>query len=80
MDPTSSTSSSYSSLKPTNQSTRKAQSLKDILHEFGLIQDVSYTPFKVEARRLAKARLLANFLANPHLYDYFTLFFTPNLF
>jgi len=50
MDLTSSNSSSYSSLEPTNQSTRKAQSLEDILHEFGSIQDVSYMLFKIEAR------------------------------
>jgi hypothetical protein len=80
MDPTSSNSSSYSSPELTNQSTRKAQSLEDILHEFGSIQDVSYTPFKIEARRLAEALLPADFPANPHPYDYFAIFFTPNLF
>ena len=80
MDPTSSNSSSYSSLEPTNQSTRKAQSLEDILYEFGSIQDVSYTLFKIKARRLVEALLPADFLANSHLYNYFTLFFTLDLF
>jgi hypothetical protein len=45
-------SSSDSSLKPTNQSTkskkRKAPSLEDILHEFGPINKVSYTLFQIE--------------------------------
>jgi hypothetical protein len=36
--------------------------------------------FKIEAHRLVKALLLANFLANLHLYNYFALFFTLNLF
>ena len=74
-----------SSPEPTNRSakptTHKARSLEDILNEFGPIEEVSYTPFQIEQPlRPAKAVLLSTFPAQPHPYDYFTLFFTPTLF
>jgi len=76
--------SSNSSLEPANQPARpnkpKARSLKDILHEFGLIEEVFYTPFQIEQSRPANALLPSTFPTQPHLYDYFTLFFTPDLF
>jgi hypothetical protein len=74
-------SSTDSSLEPTNQPTkRKAQSLEDLLHEFGPIESVSYTPFQPKQHQPAKALLPLTFPTQPHLYDYFTLFFTPDLF
>ena len=79
----SASSSSDSSLEPTNQSTkskkRKAPSLEDILHEFGPINEVSYTPFQIEQLQSAKALLPSTFPTQPHPYDYFTLFLTNNL-
>ena len=79
----SASSSSDSSLEPTNQSTkskkRKAPSLEDILHEFGPINEVSYTPFQIEQLQSAKALLPSTFPIQPHPYDYFTLFLTNNL-
>jgi hypothetical protein len=77
-------SSSNSSPERTNQSAKptklKARSLEDILHEFGPIEGVVYTPFQTEQRRPAQALLPSTFPIYPHLYDYFALFFTPNLF
>ena len=76
-------SSSDSSLEPTNQSTkskkRKAPSLEDILHEFGPINEVSYTPFQIKQLQPAKALLPSTFPTQLHLYDYFTLFLTNDL-
>jgi hypothetical protein len=77
-------SSSDSSPEPTNQPAKpnrhKTRSLEDILHEFGPITEVSYTSFQTEQRRPAQALLPSTFPTQPHPYDYFTLFFTPNLF
>jgi hypothetical protein len=58
----------------------KAQSLEDILHEFGPITGVSYEPFKCEPRQAARAVLPASFPQNPHPFNYFSLFFTHDLF
>jgi hypothetical protein len=65
---------------PTEPKRQKARSLKDILLEFGPIREVSYEPFKIKAKRLAKPLLYSTFLTKPHPYDYFTLFFTRDLF
>jgi len=73
----SSYSCSSSSPEPTG---RKAQSLNDLLHEFGPIKGVSYTPFQPEQHQPAKALLPSTFPTEPHPFDYFTLFFTPSLF
>jgi hypothetical protein len=77
-------SSSDSSPEPTDQPAKpkkaKSRSLEDILHEFGPIKEVSYTPFNIEQPRPAKALLPSTFPIQPHPYDYFTLFFTPDLF
>jgi hypothetical protein len=77
----SSDSSSDSGPELTNQpNRRKVLSLEDILHEFGSIKDVLYTPFQTESPRPAKALLPSTFPTQPHPYDYFALFFTPDLF
>jgi len=74
-------SSFNSSPEPTNQPTKlKAQALEDILHEFGPIERVLYTPFQTEQPRPTQALLPATFPTQPHPYDYFALFFTPDLF
>ena len=77
--------SSYTSSKATNQpaksNKRKAQSLEDILHEFEPIERVLYTPFQTkQPRRPTKALLPPTFPIKPHPFDYFTLFFTHDLF
>ena len=65
--------------KPTNQ--RKTHSLEDILREFGPIEQVLYTPFQTEQpRQPAQALLPSTFTTQPYPYDYFTLFFTLDLF
>ena len=66
--------------QPTKPTRYKAQSLEDILHEFGLIEGVSYTLFQTEQQRPAQALLPSTFPKQLYLYDYFTLFFTPDLF
>ena len=63
--------------QPTRQ---KALSLEDILLQLGPITDVSYEPFKCESSQLAQALLPASFPRNPHPFDYFSLFFSHDLF
>ena len=69
-----------SSSQLTKPKRQKAQSLEDILVEFGPITSVSYEPFKCEPKQLAKALLPASFPLKPHLFDFFSLFFTYDLF
>jgi hypothetical protein len=58
-----------------------SQSLKDILHQFGPITNVSYEPFQYEQpRQTAKAVLPTSFPSNPSPFDYFSLYFTHDLF
>jgi hypothetical protein len=72
------TSAIEQSTEPIRQ---KARSLEDILLEFGPIDRVFYKPFQVEERkRVVTALLPPTFPTRPHPYDYFTLFFTPDLF
>jgi hypothetical protein len=66
--------------QPPKSNKPKTQSLKDILHEFGLIEVVSYALFQIEHPRPIKALLPSTFPTQPYPYDYFTLFFTPDLF
>jgi hypothetical protein len=54
--------------------------LKIYFTNLSAIEQVSYTPFKIEDQRPAIALLPSTFPLNPHPYDYFTLFFTPDLF
>jgi hypothetical protein len=62
---------------PTKQ---KARTLEDILHEFGPITSVSFQPFQAEPAQPARAVLPTSFPKKPHPFDYFTLFFTRDLF
>jgi hypothetical protein len=62
---------------PTLKNKEKKQwSLEEILHFLGPITGVSYNPFKPEAKQEARPLLPPNFSAKPHLFDYFSLFFT----
>ena len=65
---------------PTQPKRQKAQSLEDILLKLGPITSVSYEPFQCEPRQTAKALLPASFPQKPHPFDYFSLFFTGDLF
>ena len=56
------------------------QSLEEILLSLGLITDVSYEPFQPEPKQEAKALLPPSFPTKPHPFDYFSLFFTRELF
>lgn len=76
----SSDSSSEATNQPAKPNRPKARSLEDILNEFGPIKAVSYTPFQIEQSRPANALLPSTFPTQPHPYDYFKLFFTPDLF
>jgi hypothetical protein len=59
----------------------KAQSLEDILHQLGPITDVCYEPFQPEKpSQAARAFLPSSFPQKAHPFDYFTLFFTHDLF
>ncbi|PVH67787.1 hypothetical protein DL98DRAFT_637200 [Cadophora sp. DSE1049] len=57
----------------------KLEALEAILDEFGLVTEVSFELFECEAPRLAKATLPPDFPPTVELYDYFALFFTPDL-
>jgi hypothetical protein len=71
---------SDTSSSPTQPNRQKAPSLEDILLELGPITGVSYEPFKCEPKQTAKALLPTSFPPKPHPFDYFSLFFTHNLF
>jgi len=62
------------------QSTNQKASLEDILLRLGPIIDVSYEPFQSEPKQPARALLPPSFPQNPHPFDYFSLFFTYDLF
>jgi hypothetical protein len=57
-----------------------AQSLEDILLSLGPITGVSYEPFCPEPKQLARALLPPSFPPKPCQIDYFSLFFTRELF
>lgn len=59
---------------------KTARSLNEIIDQLGPLSKVSYEPFQPESQRSAKANLPPSFPKNPHPLDYFTLFFTPDLF
>ena len=66
---------------PTQSKKQKAKSLEDILLKLRPITSISYEPFNYEPKRPAKALLPASFLSKkPYPFDYFSLFFTPDLF
>ena len=67
-------------MQPTQSKGQKAQSLKDIILEIGPIINISYKPFQGEPRQAARALLPTSFPPKPHPFNYFTLFFTYELF
>lgn len=69
-----------SSLPPPQPNKQKARSLEDILLQLGPITNVSFEPFKCEPTQTAKALLSPSFPSNAHPFDYFSLFFTRDLF
>jgi hypothetical protein len=59
----------------------KAHSLEDILLQLGPITGVSFEPFQPEQpRQPARAVLPPSFPQTSKPFDYFSLFFTPDLF
>jgi hypothetical protein len=67
--------------QPPPQSARpKARTLDDILAEFDSIDQVIFDPVKLEQHRDAQPLLPPTFSATSHPFDYFTLFFTHDLF
>jgi hypothetical protein len=58
----------------------KAPSLKDILRSLRLITGFIYKPFQTEPKQAAKVLLPSSFPLKPHLFNYFSLFFTYELF
>jgi hypothetical protein len=58
----------------------KVLSLEDALAEFGSIDKVIYKPVELEPHRDAQALLPPTFSTKSHPFDYFTLFFTPEIF
>jgi Transposase IS4 len=71
---------SGNSSPPPQRAERKSQVLEDILEKLGPVDQVSYTPFKIEPPLPPKPLLPSSFPSNPHPFDYFSLFFTPDLF
>ena len=66
---------------PPESASKKARTLEDILAEFDAIDQVIFDPIKLEQHRDAQPLLLPTFSAtSSHLFDYFTLFFTHDLF
>jgi len=65
---------------PKQSTQRKTHSLQEILDEFSPLTDITYEPVKIEDHREAYALLPPTFTEHSHPYDYFALFFTPDLF
>jgi hypothetical protein len=65
---------------PPTKPSKKTRSLDEILHSIGPITDVEFDPFKPEPKQAARAVLPSSFPKNAHPFDYFSLFFTPDLF
>ncbi|KAE9364194.1 hypothetical protein N431DRAFT_496766 [Stipitochalara longipes BDJ] len=72
---------SDTSSSPEPDSAQLPAGLQEILYRLRPITGVSYNPFKYEPKQPAKALLPTSFLLKKrHPFDYFSLFFTPNLF
>jgi hypothetical protein len=59
---------------------KSSQSLENILRRLGPITDVHFDPFQPKPKQSARAILPPTFPLKPHPFDYFSLFFTPELF
>jgi hypothetical protein len=62
------------------QGQKHSQLLENILLRLGPITDVYFEPFQPEPKQSARAILPPTFPSKPHPFDYFSLFFTPELF
>jgi hypothetical protein len=83
IDDSSDDSSAYYSDRassPTQPTERKSKVLDDIIDKLGLIDEVLYTPFQYEPPRDLIPLLPNSFPLKPRPFDYFSLFFTPDLF
>jgi hypothetical protein len=65
--------------KPTQPNKKKTRSFDEILRDIRLIGDIKFSPFQPKAKQQARAVLPSFFPKNPHLFDYFSLFFTLDL-
>ena len=68
------------SATPPPPPTKQKSSLEDILLKLGPITSVSYEPFQSEPKQPARPLLPPSFPRNPHPFDYFSLFFTYDVF
>jgi hypothetical protein len=57
-----------------------AHTLDQILSQFEPLENVVFEPFQVEPKRAAQPLLPPTFSATSHPFDYFTLFFTHDIF
>jgi hypothetical protein len=76
MDPETHNSAPATPLPPPKQ---KLRTLKDILDEFGDLDQVQFDPFQPEACTEACANLPHSFLSQPEPIDYLNLFLTDDL-
>jgi hypothetical protein len=59
---------------------QKSKALEDILLKLGPLTSVLYEPFKYEPQQTVRALLPASLPPQLHPFDYFSLFFTRELF
>ena len=71
---------SNSPTQPTQSKGQKAQSLKDIILKLRPITSISYKLFQGEPKQAARVLLPTSFPPKPYPFNYFTLFFTYELF
>jgi hypothetical protein len=69
-----------SSPPPEPKGAKNTQALENILLKLGPITEVSFDPFQPEPKQPARAILPPTFPPKPHPFDYFSLFFTHELF
>jgi hypothetical protein len=70
---------SQASPNPKKRKRKKYDSLDQILDEFGDATAVHFDPFQPEPHQEAQAKLPQDFPPNPTPFDYFSLFFTPDI-
>lgn len=64
----------------TTTTTTTTRTLDDILAKFDPLDQIVFEPIELEAHTPARSLLPPSFTAQSHAFDYFTLFFTPELF
>jgi hypothetical protein len=63
-----------------NKASKKTQLLEELFVNFGDLKSIQFEPFRPEQERLAEALLPSNFPTQPVPSDYFSLFFTSDIF